>query len=206
MENGMATDTANGTATTATTATTGMDVDEFWILIETARATDGKPFGEALVDVLAGLPLDRILDYEDCFNAVHESVYRWDVWAAAYLIHGGCSDDGFTYFRAGLISLGRKWFERVAAKPDSLARHPLVGDSESVDDLEEALLQEPALYAARAAYDRVTGVKDSFYDAQDAREVGKPKDYSRPDLGEDFDFDDEDEMFRRLPKLAELCL
>jgi hypothetical protein len=184
-----------------------METDEFWTIIETARAATDKPFDEALTDVLAELPLERILDYDERFGAVHESVYRWDVWAAAYLIGGGCSDDGFIDFRAGLISLGREWFERVAAAPDSLADHPLVDSSGSVDDLEEVLLQEDANYAALRAYDRVTGVKDSYYEAQEARAASRTKrEDVGPDMGEKWDFEDDGEMRRRLPRLAALCL
>ncbi|MEW1546365.1 DUF4240 domain-containing protein [Streptomyces tsukubensis] len=184
-----------------------MDTDEFWTVIETARAASDKPFAEALTDVLAELPLERILDYDERFHTVRESVYRWDVWAASYLIGGWFSDDGFIDFRAGLISLGRDWFEQVAAAPDSLAGHPLVVGSGTVDDLEEALLQEDANYAAPGAYDRVTGVEDSYYDAQEAREAARPeREDVEPDMGEKWDFADDGEMRRRLPRLAALCL
>jgi hypothetical protein len=37
------------------------------------------------------------------------------VWAAAYLIGGGCSGDAFIDFRAGVIAQGRDWYEKVAA-------------------------------------------------------------------------------------------
>ena len=37
-------------------------------------------------------------------------------------MNGGCSDDGFLYFRAWLISEGRAVFEEAQANPDSLAR------------------------------------------------------------------------------------
>jgi hypothetical protein len=37
------------------------------------------------------------------------------------VINGGCSDDGFMDFRATLISMGRKFYERALADPDSLA-------------------------------------------------------------------------------------
>ncbi|MFD6293827.1 DUF4240 domain-containing protein [Streptomyces sp. NPDC060235] len=46
--------------------------------------------------------------------------------AAAYLIGGGCSNDSFMDFRAGLIALGRDWYEKATADPDSLADHPAV--------------------------------------------------------------------------------
>ncbi|MEI5006890.1 DUF4240 domain-containing protein [Streptomyces sp. PmtA] len=51
---------------------------------------------------------------------------RWDVRAAAYVIGRGCSDDSFMDFRAGLIALGRAWYERAIGPPDSLADHPEV--------------------------------------------------------------------------------
>jgi hypothetical protein len=184
-----------------------MDEDEFWTIIETARAMP-RPLSEALVDLLVELPLTRILDYEERFDALHEAVYRWDVWAAAYLIGGGCSDDSFMDFRAGLIGLGREWYERAAETPDSLAGHPLVVAAGSADDLEEALFYEDLNYVAMHAYERKTGVDGSFYEAQDEREVASPK----PDgpsglepMGEDFDFDDEAEMRQRLPRLSALC-
>ena len=36
-------------------------------------------------------------------------------------MNGGCSDDGFLYFRAWLTSEGREVFERALSNPDSLA-------------------------------------------------------------------------------------
>lgn len=46
--------------------------------------------------------------------------------AAASLILGGCSDDGFEYFRGRLIAQGREVFERSVADPDSLADLPVM--------------------------------------------------------------------------------
>ena len=49
---------------------------------------------------------------------------RWDLWGAAYLMNGGCSDDGFKYFRDWLISEGRDTYESALKDPDSLAEFP----------------------------------------------------------------------------------
>lgn len=46
-------------------------------------------------------------------------LYRYDLWAAAYLIGGGCSDDSFTDFRAGLIGQGCDWYEQATTSSDS---------------------------------------------------------------------------------------
>ena len=48
----------------------------------------------------------------------------WKLWAAAYVMNGGCSDDGFRYFRDWLISEGRALFERAVKDPDALSAVP----------------------------------------------------------------------------------
>jgi hypothetical protein len=78
--------------------------------------------------------------------------YRNDLWAAAYLINGGCSDDGFTYFRGWLIAQGQQVFERALADPATL-EDAIVMDGAWDADLEEFL------YAARQAYEDATGVE-----------------------------------------------
>lgn len=105
-----------------------MDTIAFWDIIEAARASagHGKPFHQALTDLLATRTRQEILQYQERFDEVHLAVYRWDLWAAAYLIGGGCSDDSFIDFRAGLITQGRDWYDKAAATPDSLAGHPAV--------------------------------------------------------------------------------
>ena len=62
----------------------------------------------ALTDHLATLTEQDILEYYECFEKMHGALYRRDLWAAAYLIGGGCSDDSFIDFRAGLILQGHE--------------------------------------------------------------------------------------------------
>ncbi|MFB8759849.1 DUF4240 domain-containing protein [Streptomyces nigra] len=185
-----------------------MDTSEFWAVIEAARSAAGpdRPFADALVDELASRTEDEILRYQERFDEVHDALYRWDVWAAAYLIGGGCSDDSFMDFRAGLIALGRDWYERVAACPDSLAEHPAVIAAAGAYD-DDVVFYEDVNYAASAAFRRVVRGDRDFYDAWD--EYAASRDGSGQDsvhMGEDFDFDDPDEMRRRLPGLAALHL
>ncbi|MET7366713.1 DUF4240 domain-containing protein [Streptomyces sp. NPDC005566] len=185
-----------------------MDTSEFWNVVATARSavSADKPFAEALVDELATRTRDDILRYREHFDEAREAVYRWDVWAAAYLIGGGCSDDSFMDFRAGLIAMGREWYERAAACPDSLAEHPAVTAAAEVHR-DEALFYEEVNYAASEAFERISGGGEDFYEAW--AEYRASRDSAEPDaegMGEDFDFDDPDEMRRRLPRLAALHL
>jgi hypothetical protein len=185
-----------------------MDTDEFWQLIDTARAhtTPEQPFDEALVDLLTRSPKERILAFEARFDLLDDALHRWDVWAAAYLIGGGCSDDSFMDFRAGLIAQGRTWYERAAAAPDALADHPEVVAA-AAEDSDEALFYEDVNYAADDAYEQLTGDPDAFDEAYDDYLAAHPELTGQDTpMGEDFDFDDPTEMHRRLPRLAALFL
>ncbi|WP_035859296.1 DUF4240 domain-containing protein [Kitasatospora cheerisanensis] len=187
-----------------------MDNDEFWQLIDAARAatTPALPVEEALVDVLAGLPEPEIFRFEDCFMRLHGALYRWDVWAAAYLIGGGCSDDSFMDFRAGVIAEGRAWYEKVLASPDALAEHPAAA-GEDPFEAEGLFFNEAVNYVAPHAFERRTGDREAFYPAYDLyraeQGVESPAD-PEAGMGEEFDFDDDEEMERRLPRLAALYL
>ncbi|MFE4516548.1 DUF4240 domain-containing protein [Kitasatospora sp. NPDC056783] len=179
-----------------------MDTDEFWAVIAAARADIGpdRPFHKALGERLTGLGVPAILAFQERYEHLHRELERWDVWAAGYLIGGGCSDDGFIDFRAGLIALGRDWYERAAADPDGLADHPAVADLESLWG-EEPFFYEEVGYAASRAYVRLLGE-----DADLHRDLAPARTERGPDMGEDFDFDDDAEMRRRLPRLAALLL
>jgi hypothetical protein len=186
-----------------------IDINGFWDVIESARADSshagGKGFAEALVDRLVTLPEEEILAWQERFGETHGAVYRWDVWAAAYLIGGGCSDDSFTDFRAGLIALGREWHERVAAAPDSLADHPVVVEA-AARGHDYVISDEPVNYGASYAFERLTGDADAFYEAWQRYQADQDDAAAESAMGEDFDFDDVGEMRRRLPRLAALYL
>ncbi|HZN16589.1 MAG TPA: DUF4240 domain-containing protein [Micromonosporaceae bacterium] len=118
-----------------------MDADELWTIIESARGSvdqlddeDGEQVAEALTTRLAATSLETILEFEAQFSQARDALYRWDVWAAAYLIGGGCSDDMFSDFQAGVVALGREWWRRVLANPDELADHPLVRRAAAEED------------------------------------------------------------------------
>ncbi|MGV9212160.1 DUF4240 domain-containing protein [Micromonospora sp. RB23] len=192
-----------------------MDADEFWALVESAGADvdgstddDGEAVAAALVARLAATSPERIVEFEELFDQLQDALYRWDIWAAAYLIGGGCSDDSFMDFRAGVIAQGRGWYERVLASPDGLADHPLVRRAAAGEDDDGALFAESVNYVASEAYEQVTGDDDAFDAALKARQQGADgiDAAGEADMGEDFDFDDDDEMRRRLPRLAALFL
>jgi hypothetical protein len=75
----------------------------------------------ALKDALKRETADEIVAFKVWLTEQVQRAYRADLWAAAYLMMGGCSDDMFEYFRLWLVAQGREVFERVLEDPDSLA-------------------------------------------------------------------------------------
>lgn len=176
-----------------------MDKDAFWAVVGAARVEAdraGTPVDQVLREDLRQRSREEIQSFQKHFDDAQNALYRWDVWGAAYLIGGGCSDDAFMDFRAGVISFGREWFDRVRARPDSLAQHPAVRDADEFDEPDGIFLEE-VNYAAMTAFEEVAGDDQGFRVVRDEREAN---------LGESFDFDDDDEMRRRYPALSELVL
>ncbi|WP_131738102.1 DUF4240 domain-containing protein [Actinomadura roseirufa] len=190
-----------------------MDITDFWNIIEAARtnaasSTDDpdQAVATALADALAATSKQAVLEYQRCFEKLDTAIFRWDVWAAGYLIGGGCSDDSFMDFRAGLIAQGRDWYERVVASPDALAEHPDIITA-AAEGRDRALFTEMVNYAPSDAYGRIHGDDDGciFYDDYDEF-LGPQAEREPAHMGEDFDFEDAAEMHARLPRLARLFL
>jgi len=131
-----------------------MDESEFWSIVESSKAESDGGFehrAETLVARLSALPPEKIIEFQRVFGSLQDRAYSWDLWGAAYVINGGCSDDGFSDFRSWLISMGRKTYESALSDPESLAEITL-GDGG-----EEDASFEVFAYAAAEAYEASTG-------------------------------------------------
>ena len=110
-----------------------MTEEQFWEIVESTKAAAGGSFDEhfkKLVSRLTTLEPEQIAAFDLNFDVLSIRAYSWDLWGAAYVIHGGCSDDSFTDFRSWLISMGRDVYQRALADPESLADIELGPDGE----------------------------------------------------------------------------
>jgi hypothetical protein len=104
-----------------------MDENTFWQIIEAAKTSAGPSYDarpEALEAQLTPLALESLTAFQRRYESYLIRANRWDLWGAAYLMNGGCSDDGFKYFRDWLISEGRGTYESALANPESLEVFP----------------------------------------------------------------------------------
>jgi hypothetical protein len=139
-----------------------MDETRFWELIEEAsHAAPGHDMASAdrqaaaLEKRLAELSRPEIVAFQEILDRKRDESYRWDLWGAAYLMNGGCSDDCFDYFRGWLIGRGRKVFEAALRDPDSLA--DLAADPHAPDVADGARECERFLYVAQVAFEKTGG-------------------------------------------------
>ena len=101
-----------------------MNKESFWKIInkvhlESKGDMDAKC--ELLTSTLSSLDNKELIEFSEIFDELDRESYSWELWAAAYILNGGCSDDSFTDFRSTLISMGENIYLSAIANPASLS-------------------------------------------------------------------------------------
>ena len=165
-----------------------MAVDQFWDFIAASQPVDGlQP--ERLLGLLRPLPCEEKQAFSLTFRQFSQDAYRWDVWSAAYLYAGGCGDDSFMDFRSGLISQGREVYETILNNPDQLATAV------------QLLPEDVDLFFEDFGYIHSQALKEDHCPPSGIRTEANTHPLSANLEGNDWDFDDEQEMQRRCPRL-----
>jgi hypothetical protein len=164
-----------------------MDKAMFWKLIDASRKDadgDADDQIEALAHRLESLAPEDIVEFDRIFSVYHDRAYDRGLWGAAYIIGGGCSDDGFMDFRGWLISRGEKVYEAALADPESLAK---------VVDADDDCQVEGFQYVASQAWEEKTGRPLAEFPKHAYERKSEPS-------GADWEEDDLDERFPKLCK------
>jgi len=130
-----------------------MPEDQFWDLLQTSASEAGGHIDhqeEELTLLLRRLPIQELITFDNRYRQLRGLAYTWPLWGAAYIINGGCSDDGFCYFRDWLIAQGPDVYQQALADPESLADLDLDPD-------EEELEAEGMAYVAQSVFEERTG-------------------------------------------------
>lgn len=97
-------------------------LSEFWAVMDNmGETTNASRKLAALKTTLNNMTAEEISSFQHELESELAAAYSWDLWGAAYVINGGCSDDCFEYFRRWLISQGQSVFEQAKSNPDALA-------------------------------------------------------------------------------------
>jgi predicted DNA-binding WGR domain protein len=175
----------------------GISQNQFWELLAAAhkKGDDWEEQLEWLVEKLAKKPVIDIIQFDYHFNQNYYKSYTSDLWAAAYIIMGGCSDDSFDYFRAWLLFLGEEPYEKALQNPESIIPY-LKGLEEEVPEFEEFL------YCASMAFEEKMDLDQEDY--LDLYWKLSGDEYEQPAMEFDWDEEDEEGLRKKFPQLWEL--
>ena len=98
--------------------------ETFWRILDDVHARSRGDMDrkcELLEATLGALDDDALRSFAVNFRAALDALYTWDLWGAAYLLNGGCSDDAFGDFRSTLLSLGEATCRAALRDANSLA-------------------------------------------------------------------------------------
>ena len=159
-----------------------MQIENFWEIIEKSKldADDCSEQADNLSQLLGELEPQEIISFDEHLNKKLIEAYRWDLWAVAYIVNGGASDDGFLYFRGWLVAQGKDYFEAALTNPENATKKIAVGDEAECEDI---------LYVASSAYEEKTG-------NEIPTKLVEP---SEP-AGESWEEDDVEQLFPRIAK------
>lgn len=137
-----------------------MNEAKFWALISETNQISERDAEEQIALIserLGKFPAAEVIHFYNLFQRFKDDAYRWDMWAAAYIINGGCSDDHFNDFRGWLIAQGQEIFEAALADPESLVK---------LTHMEPDMEVEGFDYIAPEIYERLTGKQIPFPDGR----------------------------------------
>ncbi|MEB3057143.1 DUF4240 domain-containing protein [Bacillus pseudomycoides] len=178
-----------------------MNKEQFWQLI--SEMNQKEETSEWLVEHLTTKSASEITDFEIHFQTALKESYTSSLWAAAYIIFGGCSDDLFDYFRGWLIACGQEMFEAAMQNPENLANliPAYYEEEEIIPECEEILSVALEAFSLKETGD--TEWDDDIWDTFDSLLDEKGHDSSIPEIEFDWEEDDEEGLAKRFPKLWE---
>jgi hypothetical protein len=128
-----------------------MNKEIFWKIMSETSIASGKNAAiqqGLLEERLNTLPPNEIIEYHSIFEEFVQEAYDWKLWAASYIINGGCADDCFMDFRGWLVGQGEAVYTKALADPDSLSE---------LEQLDGDYNWEGYGYLAFLAYEQMTG-------------------------------------------------
>ena len=174
-----------------------MNEDQFWAIVQKAvdeAGDDEDEYLEVVMHELSKLSLKEMVGFRLRTDKLLDDSYTSEMWCAGYLMNGGCSDDGFEYFRLWVISRGRKVYEAALANPDNLIDY--IAEDAEVDFFEFELFW----YVAIDAFEEAT--EADLYDYIDDDNF-TTREGNYPNFEFNWDEEDPESMKKLCPRLFE---
>jgi len=174
-----------------------MKEKQFWEIISQMHHIE-EPY-DWVINELSRKTETEIAQFEIQFEKVFMKAYTSNLWGAAYIIMGGCSDDSFEYFRGWLIGQGEEVYNKAVKDPDYLAEYilPIYEQDELVPELEEMLDLGLQAYTVKKTGD--IEWNDKIWN--DFNNIVEGLGYHYPKVDIEFDWKDVNDLKDCFPKL-----
>lgn len=99
-----------------------LNEDLYWAIIDKSlkNTTNQDDQEQYLINEIGNLTPKQIIGFRLRTDKLLYDTYNSDMWCAGYIMNGGCSDDGFEYFRNWIISRGKTTYYNTKQNPDNL--------------------------------------------------------------------------------------
>ncbi|WP_375303964.1 DUF4240 domain-containing protein [Niastella sp. OAS944] len=99
-----------------------LNEDLYWAIIRNSlqNSEDQDEQEMYLISALKQLSPVEIVGFRLRTDKLLYDTYNSEMWCAGFIMNGGCSDDGFEYFRNWVISRGKEVYYKAKENPDSL--------------------------------------------------------------------------------------
>jgi hypothetical protein len=171
-----------------------LDEDLYWKIIASSLQKTNYQYDqeEFLIREIGKLTPHQMVGFRLRTDRLLYDTYNSEMWCAGYIMNGGCSDDGFEYFRNWVVSRGRNVYYAAKENPDSLISQAHSG----TDEFEF----ESFWYVALEAFKNKTG--QDLYDYIDDDNF-KTKEGDYPQFEFNWSEEDTESMRRICPRLFE---
>ncbi|WP_228442463.1 DUF4240 domain-containing protein [Chryseobacterium indologenes] len=172
-----------------------LDENIFWNIIDNSlKNTNNQKNQEVfLINEIEKLTPKEIIGFRLRTDKLLYDTYNSKMWCAGYIMNGGCSDDGFEYFRNWVISRGKDVYYKAEENPDTL-----IGQKENGED--EMFDFESFWYVALEAFNKKTG--KNLYDFIDYENF-KTTEGNYPQFEFDWKEENPESMKKLCPQLFE---
>ena len=96
--------------------------------------------------------------FDNRFRKHRGEAYKWELWGAAYIMNGGCSDDCFMDFRGWLIGQGKEVYFNALSNPETLT----TVDHDMDNDWEGLSYVPMTAYEKKSGSQMPIGVQENF--------------------------------------------
>jgi len=111
-------------------------IDEtiFWNIVDKSSENNNNQQDQEtfLIREIEKLTPKEIIGFRLRTDKLLYDTYNSKMWCAGYIMNGGCSDDGFEYFRNWVISRGKDVYYKAKENPDTLINQKNNGEMEKM--------------------------------------------------------------------------